>query len=52
MELNQKLTKTFPNLRGIYTREKYLCKKLGVKGGCLLEGAYFRELTVQVKCKS
>ena len=31
------------SIRGIYTREKYLCKNLGVKegGGRLLEGGVF-----------
>ena len=34
----------------VYTMEKYLCKKLGVKerGGCLLKGVYFRKCTVRV----
>ena len=41
-----KLTKSMPRRRsiwGIYTREKYLCKNLGVKegGGRLLEGGMF-----------
>ena len=37
---------------GVYTREKYPCKNLGVKGGGgrLLEGDIFSELTVQHSC--
>ena len=48
MELNPKLTKSMPRsrrrlLQRVYTRKKYLCKKLGVKegGGHLLEGGVF-----------
>ena len=52
-ELNQKLTnsKAFQKtIWAIYTREKYLSKKLRVKekGECLLEGPYLWELTVHV----
>ena len=45
MELNLKLMPRSRRhlLRGVYTRKKYLCKKLGVKegGGHLLEGGVF-----------
>ena len=52
-ELNQKLTnsKAFQKtIWAIYTREKYLSKKLRVKekGEYLLEGPYLWELTVYV----
>ena len=47
-ELNQKLTKSMPSSRrhslwGIYTREKYLCMKFGLKKGRghLVEGGAF-----------
>ena len=47
-ELNQKLTKSIPSSRrhslwGIYTREKYLCMKFGLKEGRghLVEGGAF-----------
>ena len=45
-ELSQKLTKSMPrrrSIRGVYTREKYQCKNLGVKegGGRLIEGGVF-----------
>ena len=49
-ELNQKLTKSMPSSRrhslwGIYTREKYLCIKFGLKEGRghLVEGGAFSE---------
>ena len=45
-ELNQNLTKSIPrmcSIRGIYTKEKYLCKNLRCKegGGHLLKGCVF-----------
>ena len=51
----QKLTKSMPrrrSIQGVYTREKYLCKNLGVEegGGHLLKGSIFRELTVYIYC--
>ena len=52
-ELNQKCTKSMPRRRlihGIYTREKYLCKKFRIKEGegVCSKGPYFWELTVKL----
>ena len=51
VELSQKVTRSVPkgcSLQGVYTREKDLCKNLGVKegGGVCSKGANFCELTV------
>ena len=51
--LGTRLTTSMPrkrSLRSVYTKEKYLCNKLGLKrgeGNCS-KGAYFRELTVYI----
>ena len=39
MELT--LTKRRDLVQGVYTREKYICEKLGIKegGGCLINGS-------------
>ena len=48
---NRKLTTSMSRkclLRGIYTKDNYLCQKLGVKKGehVCLKGVYFQEVTV------
>ena len=51
MELNQKLANRH-SIQGVYIREKYLCKNLGVKegGGCLFEGCVFSRTYGNITC--